>query len=116
MQNPPPPGGPGYPYPPSPYAGGPPGYPPPPHGYPPPPPGYGVCPRCHSPHVRKPSWTWWGGFIGPSILNHWECQSCRYGFNPKTGRSTSGAIGIYFAVVMAIGIVLAVLLVAMRRF
>jgi hypothetical protein len=109
----PPPGGPGYPQTPSPYAGGPPGYPPPGAWGPPPGP---VCPRCHGPNVRKPSWTWWGGFLGPKMINHWQCGNCNFGFNPTTGRSTSGAIGIYFAVSFAIAIVLGVMFFMMRRY
>ena len=107
----PPPGGPGYPYQPQqgqqPYGQQP--YPqqqqwgPQQGGYPAPPYGAGACPRCQSPYVKKPSYTWWGGFLGPAIINHWVCQQCRFGFNPRTGASTQGAITAY--VLVSVGIV-----------
>ena len=116
----PPPGGPGYPYQPpqgqQPYGQQPYGQQPYPQqqqwgpqqqgGYPAPPYGAAACPRCHSPYVKKPSYTWWGGFLGPAIINHWVCQQCRFGFNPRTGQSTQGAITAYVLVTVGIALVI----------
>jgi hypothetical protein len=68
--------------------------------------GYTACPRCNSPHLTKPSFTWWGGLVGPKLFNHTVCSGCHFGFNSKTGKSNTTAIGIYFGVIFAIGIVL----------
>jgi hypothetical protein len=68
--------------------------------------GGAACPRCQSPNIRKPSYTWWGGFIGPAIINHWVCNQCRFGFNPRTGQSTQGAITVYILVTMGIALVI----------
>lgn len=110
----PPPGGPGYPYQPNPpqYSGGPPApFPGQSWG----PPQGPQCPRCHGPDVHKPSWTWWGGFLGPKIITHWQCRSCNFGFNPTTGQSTSGSIVIYFVVTFVVCIALAGAFFFMRR-
>jgi hypothetical protein len=104
-------------------AGGPPGFPPPPGGQPPgnpqqpgvpqqpgPGPGYpgqpgaqrgsgpGFCPACGSGEYTSPSFTWWGGVLGPKLLSHVTCNGCGTGFNSKTGKSNNTAIGIYLAV------------------
>jgi hypothetical protein len=67
----------------------------------------GQCPRCNSPNVHKPSFTWWGGLLGPKLFNHTICRSCGFGFNGKTGKSNSGPIAIY----LGAGILLAILIV-----
>jgi hypothetical protein len=72
--------------------------------------GFTTCPRCNSPHVTRPSFTWWGGLVGPKLLNHTVCGSCSFGFNGKTGKSNSTAIGIY----LGAGVGLAVLIVILR--
>jgi transposase-like protein len=74
-----------------------------------------VCPRCGSPNIRKPSWTGWGGFIGPLIINHWICNQCSFGFNPKTGKSTTGAIVIYVVVSLMLGLIIAIAAAAGSR-
>jgi hypothetical protein len=69
----------------------------------------GACPRCKSPNVNRPSFTWWGGALGPKILSHAVCRACGFGFNWKTGQSNSRGIAIYMGVVLVIslGLVLA---------
>jgi len=69
----------------------------------------GYCPRCASPYLTYPSFTWWGGLIGPKLLNHAVCGSCQHGFNSKTGKSNTQAIAIYMGVVLSIGIGLVIL-------
>lgn len=70
------------------------------------------CPKCASQSISKPSFTWWGGMIGPLILNHRVCGSCGFGFNGKSGNSNQTAIAIY----LGFGILLAFGLIALRSF
>jgi len=72
--------------------------------------GFTTCPKCNSPHLSRPSFTWWGGLIGPKLLNHTVCNGCSFGFNSKTGKSNATAIGIY----LGAGFVIAILLVVAR--
>ena len=89
----------------------------PPHGQSPPPPplppysappppvmpyGDTRCPRCGHPGVKRVTFTWWGGLIGPKLLNHAKCDHCRFTFNAKTGQSNTAGIIIYTVVVAAI--------------
>ena len=81
------------------------------HGVPVPGPyGFTTCPQCNSPHVSRPTFTWWGGLIGPKLLNHTVCNSCNFGFNSKTGKSNSTAIGLY----LGVGFGVTVLLIIVR--
>lgn len=70
----------------------------------------GACPKCQSPNVKRPSFTWWGGALGPKLLSHAVCSACGFGFNWKTGQSNNRGIAIYMGVVLAIsfGILLVV--------
>jgi hypothetical protein len=67
------------------------------------------CPKCNSPNIYKPTFTWWGGMVGPAILNHRVCRQCSFSFNGKTGKSNNSAIAIYMAVIFGIAIVLTIL-------
>ncbi len=68
--------------------------------------GFTACPQCNSPHLTRPTFTWWGGLIGPKLLNHTVCGSCSHGFNGKTGKSNKTAIGIYVGVAFSIALLL----------
>lgn len=76
---------------------------------PPPPPEFAPCPKCQSLDSKKMAFTWWGGVLGPKLLNHAKCQGCGTTFNGKTGRSNATAITIYVVVVcvLAAGIMIA---------
>ena len=74
--------------------------------------GFTACPRCNSPHLSRPSFTWWGGLLGPKLLNHTVCGSCSFGFNSKTGKSNATAIGIYMGVAVGIAILFVILRIA----
>jgi hypothetical protein len=65
-----------------------------------------ACPRCSATSVTKPSFTWWGGMVGPALFTHRTCGACGFGFNGKSGKSNATAIAIYFGVVLAVAIVL----------
>ncbi|HEY8039038.1 MAG TPA: hypothetical protein VIF15_04560 [Polyangiaceae bacterium] len=71
--------------------------------------GTGTCPQCQSQDTYRPSFTWWGGLLGPKLFNHTICRGCGLGFNWKTGKSNATAIGIYFGVGIALAIVIVVL-------
>jgi hypothetical protein len=48
--------------------------------------------------ATKVNCTWWGGVIGPRILNHVKCNQCGQTFNSKTGRSNTTGIIVYSVV------------------
>jgi hypothetical protein len=79
-------------------------------------PGYGLttCPRCNSAHLSRPSFTWWGGFVGPKLLNHTVCNGCGLGFNSKTGKENGTAIAIYVGVVCVLAFAVGILQVVAR--
>ncbi len=62
----------------------------------------GQCPHCGSSIVNKPGFTWWGGALGPRMLKHRVCGSCKFGFNAETGESNRNKIIVYVVVVNAI--------------
>ena len=70
-----------------------------------------ACPKCGSTSAKAVTYAWWGGLLGPKLLSHVECTSCRTGFNSKTGQSNTVGIVIYVATsfVLAIGLVLGAL-------
>ena len=65
----------------------------------------GACPRCNGADVNRPTFTWWGGMLGPKLLSHAVCRGCGYGFNWKTGKSNTTGIAIYTGVGIVLGIV-----------
>lgn len=66
--------------------------------------GLAPCPQCGSRSASKVSYTWWGGLIGPRLLNHVRCATCGATYNSKTGKSNTTSILIYFAVVLGIAL------------
>jgi len=70
--------------------------------------GYVNCPRCGSSDIKKVTYTWWGGAVGPRLLNHVKCNSCGMAYNGKTGQSNTTAIVIYSVVALAIALALCV--------
>jgi hypothetical protein len=73
------------------------------HGPMPAPGGRIGCPKCGNPEYSKIYWTFWGGMVGPLILNHVACRSCSTTYNSKTGKSNNTAIAIYLIVSLVIG-------------
>lgn len=63
-----------------------------------------ACPRCQSTEIEKPSFTMWGGAIGPQMFHHTICQRCGFGFNSVTGKSNTRAIWMYRGVTWSIAI------------
>ena len=72
------------------------------------------CPRCQGNQVSKPTFTWWGGFLGPKIIDHVKCMRCGFAFNPSTGAPITGAIVVYSVVVGLIAVLLIVALMSMH--
>ena len=70
------------------------------------------CPRCHDHNVTKPTFTWWGGVLGPKIIDHVKCARCGFAFNPRTGQPITSAIVIYCVVV---GVIAALLMFAVFK-
>lgn len=70
---------------------------------------YAPCPHCGRADAEKLRFTWWGGVIGPKVLNHVKCRGCGKGYNGKSGKNNTTGIVIYSAVVGVIifGMVLA---------
>lgn len=63
------------------------------------------CPRCGQFGAKPITYTWWGGFLGPRMINHTKCPGCGHVFNGKTGRSNRLAITLYVVVGIAVGVV-----------
>jgi len=64
------------------------------------------CPKCGGKSISKVKFTWWGGVLGPRLLNHVKCDSCGFTFNSKTGKSNTAGIIIYSLVLFAIAFAL----------
>ncbi len=56
------------------------------------------CPKCQSSDVKRVTYTWWGGILGPKLFNLVRCNQCGEQFNGRTGASSKKAIRIYFLV------------------
>jgi transposase-like protein len=59
------------------------------------------CPKCGSMNVSPVSYTWWGGVIGPKLLNHTKCKDCKYTYNRKTREPNTNKIIIYSVILFA---------------
>ena len=71
---------------------------------------FAACPGCQSQTASRLNFTWWGGALGPRLINHVKCGACGVTYNGKTGRSNNRSIAAYLIIVNAVAIVLAVLL------
>lgn len=68
------------------------------------------CPQCGSEASTKVSYTWWGGVLGPRMMNLVKCAQCRCQFNSKTGQSARNAILIYNVVaILLMGVIVFVM-------
>ncbi|MBC8230928.1 hypothetical protein H8E77_15360 [bacterium] len=71
---------------------------------------YVPCPKCGGSEVKKIGFTWWGGALGPRLLNHVKCQKCGTTYNGKSGKSNAIAIAVYSVIVLIIVIVVLALI------
>lgn len=53
-----------------------------------------TCPNCSSPDVFRVKYTWWGGILGPSMMNLTHCRACDLNYNAGTRKDASTAIRI----------------------
>jgi hypothetical protein len=85
-------------------------------GWPPPPPqGWNhACPRCGGTSITRPGFTWWGGLVGPKLLDHRVCSRCHFGFNGRTGYSSVPGIVIYFLSILAVFLLVSVWVIGPR--
>jgi len=74
----------------------------------------GTCPECGGTDYRKLGFTWWGGALGPRMLNHVKCNGCGATFNSKTGLSNTTGIIIYSVVVFVVALALMIALFSSR--
>jgi len=77
-----------------------------PYGFPPPRWIGDPCPKCQEQAGETVAFTWWGGFIGPKLLNHRKCRACGYEFNARTGKPNTTGIILYWAFGLAAFLVL----------
>lgn len=56
---------------------------------------YAACPKCHSSESDQVKFTWWGGLLGPRLLNHVKCPRCGHTYNGKTGHDNTAGVVIY---------------------
>jgi|VirMetMinimDraft_7_1064189.scaffolds.fasta_scaffold62110_2 hypothetical protein len=56
---------------------------------------YRPCYHCNKIDYKKVTSTWWGGILGPKLLNHVKCNNCGTTYNGKTGQSNLNAILFY---------------------
>ena len=69
------------------------------------------CPNCRQAAAEKVNFTWWGGIIGPRLLNHVKCRACGATYNGKTGVDNKKNIAIYYAVAIPVFIILLLIVV-----
>lgn len=75
---------------------------------------YVPCGRCQSTDVDRMRFTWWGGLLGPKVLNHVKCNRCGATYNGKTGKSNTTAIAIYMLVLLAVFFIIGLALAKLR--
>jgi hypothetical protein len=77
---------------------------------------YADCPRCGCPgDATRVYWTWWGGLVGPAIINTVRCNDCGTSYNGTTGNYNTAAIAIYFGVTFVIAIFVFIAIVLLER-
>jgi len=67
-----------------------------------------ACPQCSSTQTKAIKYTWWGGVLGPKLLNLQKCEACRFQFNRQTGKSTRNAVIVYNVVIIVVTIAIVV--------
>jgi hypothetical protein len=68
---------------------------------------YAACPNCSQFAAEKIKFTWWGGILGPRLLNHVKCGGCGNKYNGKSGKDNTTGIVIYSAVIAVLVFALA---------
>ena len=76
---------------------------------------FAPCPRRQNTQARMVNFTWWGGFVGPTLLTHVTCERCGNRYNGKTGKSNTVAIALYAVVATLIGLAIAYFFLVTER-
>lgn len=72
------------------------------------------CPNCDSVKTKGVKWTWWGGVLGPKLVNLTKCEDCGYTYNGNTGKPATNTIVIYLLVSIAIGVAVGIAIANMN--
>ncbi len=72
------------------------------------------CPGCGSTDVKKVTYTWWGGALGPRVFNHTKCNACKTTYNGKTGKSNVTPIIIYNIAIIVVCVILYLLVMNLQ--
>ncbi len=75
---------------------------------------FAPCPRCNQAQAAKVGFTWWGGVLGPRMLNVVRCLGCGTQYNGKTGGTLTSGIIVYTLVVTGIVVLVLVALAALH--
>ena len=60
---------------------------------------FAPCAKCGHGVAKPVKFSWWGGVLGPRLLNHVKCEACGHKFNGKSGKDNTAGIAIYCVVV-----------------
>lgn len=71
------------------------------------------CPKCESTQLKRLTYTWWGGLLGPKLIPTTQCQACKAQFNSKTGKPNTRAIVLYYIGVFLVAFLVAYLVLSM---
>jgi predicted RNA-binding Zn-ribbon protein involved in translation (DUF1610 family) len=67
------------------------------------------CPQCGANEATRVHWTWWGGLIGPMIINTVRCRDCGTAYNGKHGDYNTTRIALYLLIPLGIVFVMCLL-------
>ena len=70
------------------------------------------CPNCGNDDASRVHWTFWGGLIGPAIINVVRCHQCGTNYNGVHGDTNGGRIAIYIVVSIVLGLLIAGVVIA----
>jgi hypothetical protein len=66
-----------------------------------------ICPGCRQDVAPTPvGFTWWGGVLGPKLLHHVQCPSCRVRFNGLRGTSNTRWIAAYLGIAGVLAVII----------
>jgi hypothetical protein len=65
-----------------------------------------TCPQCNSDNTKEVKYTWWGGLLGPKMMNLQKCEGCGFQFNRVTRQSVKNAIVMYNLVALVAAILI----------
>lgn len=72
------------------------------------------CPSCGANEATRVHWTFWGGMIGPAIINTVRCGRCSSSYNGVHGDYNTTRVAIYLVVSIVLGLILAGVLIVFQ--